>query len=96
MDIGELKQKADLSYDISVSKRNALERARSRQIIAYNGHLFRADVETICVVETLKKHKDSFYILDTKDNPCEIKDPTEYIQKLTFHSNLYSFREYLK
>ena len=48
MDIGELKQKADLSYDISVAKKNALERAVSRQIFAYNGHLFRADAQTIC------------------------------------------------
>ena len=37
MDIGELKKQADLSYDISVAKRNALERAESRQIFAYNG-----------------------------------------------------------
>ena len=53
MDIGELKKQADLSYDISVAKRNALERAESRQIFAYNGHLFRADAETICLVQTL-------------------------------------------
>ena len=57
MNIGELKQKADLSYDITVAKRNALERAESRQIMAYNGHLFKANVETICAVETLKKYK---------------------------------------
>ena len=82
MEIGELKRQADLSYDISVAKRNALERAKSQQIIAYNGHLFRADAETICVVETLKKHKDSFYILDTNDNPCEIKEPADFLNKL--------------
>ncbi len=82
MEIGELKKQADLSYDISVAKRNALERAQSRQIIAYNGHLFRADVETICIAETLKKYKDSFYILDTNNNPCEIKDPANFINKL--------------
>ena len=82
MDIGELKKQADLSYDISVAKRNALERAESRQIFAYNGHLFRADAETICLVQTLKQHKDSFYILDTNSNPCEIKDPADFLNKL--------------
>ena len=82
MDIGELKKQADLSYDISVAKRNALERAESRQIFAYTGHLFRADAETICLVQTLKQHKDSFYILDTNNNPCEIKDPANFLNKL--------------
>ena len=82
MDIGELKKQADLSYDISVAKRNALERAESRQIFAYNGHLFRADAETICLVQTLKQHKDSFYILDTNSNPCEIKDSVVFLNKL--------------
>ena len=82
MDIGELKKQADLSYDIAVAKRNALERAESRQIFAYNGHLFRADAETICLVQTLKQHKDSFYILDTNNNPCEIKDPANFLNKL--------------
>ena len=82
MDIGELKKQADLSYDISVAKRNALERVESRQIFAYNGHLFRADAETICLVQTLKQHKDSFYILDTNNNPCEIKDPANFLNKL--------------
>ena len=82
MNVGELKQKADLSYDITVAKRNALERAESRQIIAYNGHLFKADVETICAVETLKKYKDSFFMLDSNYNPCEIKDPADFINKL--------------
>ena len=82
MDIGELKKQADLSYDISVAKRNALERAESRQIFAYNGHLFRADAETICLVQTLKQLKDSFYILVTNNNPCEIKDPANFLNKL--------------
>ena len=53
MNVGELKQKADLSYDISVAKKNALERAESRQIIAHNEHLFKADAQTICLVKSL-------------------------------------------
>lgn len=82
MTVGELKQKADLSYDISVAKKNALERAESRQIIAHNGHLFKADAQTICLVKTLSEQKDKFFVLDTNDNPCEITDPTEFLHKL--------------
>ena len=82
MNVGELKQKADLSYDISVAKKNALERAESRQIIAHNEHLFKADAQTICLVKTLSEQKDSFFVLDTNNNPCEIKDPADFLNKL--------------
>jgi len=82
MIVGELKQKADLSYDISVAKKNALERAESRQIIAHNEHLFKADAQTICLVKTLSEQKDTFFMLDTNKNPCEIKDPAEFLNKL--------------
>ena len=82
MDISKLKQKADLSYDISVAKKNALERAESRQIFAYNGHLFRADAQTICLVKTLSEQKDSFFVLDRNNNPCEIKGPVDFLNKL--------------
>ena len=46
MDIRSLKQQSDLSYDIAVAKRNALEKANSRMVMAYNGNLFRADANT--------------------------------------------------
>ena len=82
MTVGELKQKADLSYDISVAKKNALERAESRQIIAHNEHLFKADAQTNCLVKTLSEQKDKFFVLDTNNNPCEITDPTEFLNKL--------------
>ena len=82
MNVGELKQKADLSYDISVAKKNALERSESRQIIAHNEHLFKADAQTICLVKTLSEHKETFFVLDTNNNPCEIKDPAEFLNKL--------------
>ena len=82
MNIGELKQQADLSYDISVAKKNALERAESRQIIAYNGYLFKADPQTICLVKTLSEQKDTFFVLDTNNNPCEIKEPAVFLSKL--------------
>jgi len=82
MDIHELKKQSDLSYDTAVAKRNALEKARSRQVMAYNGNLFRADAETICLVRTLKESLDTFCVLDTNNNPVEIIDPTEFLGKL--------------
>ena len=82
MDIGELKKQSDLSYDIAVAKRNALEKAHSRQIIVYNEHIFRADPQTICLVKTLKASADKFFILDTNNNPVEIHDPEDFLKKL--------------
>ena len=82
MDIGELKKQSDLSYDIAVAKRNALEKAHSRQVMAYNGYLFRADPETICLVRTLKENDSTFFVLDTNENPVEIRDPDEFLDRL--------------
>lgn len=82
MDIGELKKQSDLSYDIAVAKRNALEKAHSRQVVVYNEHIFRADAETICLVRTLKETADKFFVLDTNQNPVEIMDPAEFLQTL--------------
>jgi len=82
MDIHELKRQSDLSYDTAVAKRNALEKAHSRQVMTHNGHLFRADAETICLVRTLKESQDTFCVLDTNHNPVEITDPTEFLGKL--------------
>ena len=82
MDIRELKKQSDLSYDIAVAKRNALEKAQARQVLAYNGHLFRADPQTICVANTLKENNSKFFILDTNSNPVEIKDPDDFLEKL--------------
>ena len=82
MDIGELKKQSDLSYDIAIAKRNALEKAHSRQIIVYNEHIFRADPQTICLVKTLKESVDNFFVLDTNNNPVEIQDPQDFLTKL--------------
>ena len=82
MDIGELKKQSDLSYDIAIAKRNALEKAHSRQIIVYNEPIFRADPQTICLVTTLKETVDKFFILDTNNNPVEIQDPEDFLKKL--------------
>ena len=93
MDIHELKLQSDLSYDTAVAKRNALEKAHSRQVMAYNGHLFRANAETICLVRTLKESLDTFCVLDTNNNPVEITDPTEFLGKL-IHRNQESINSY--
>jgi len=82
MDISQLKKKADLSYDIAVAKRNALEKAHSRQVVVYREHLFRADPVTICLVRTLKESQDRFCVLDTNSNPVEIMDPAEFLSIL--------------
>ena len=82
MDISQLKKSADLSYDTAVAKRNALEKAHARQVIVYDEHIFRADPNTICLVNTLKETNDTFFVLDTNSNPVEITDPTGFLSKL--------------
>ena len=82
MDIGTLKDYSDLAFDLAQLKKNALEKIRSRQIVAYNGRLYRADANTINVVQTYKAHSKEFYMLDTNDNPCHITDPEEFLRIL--------------
>lgn len=82
MDIRELKRQSDLSYDTAVAKRNALEKAHSRQVVVYDEHIFRADAETICLVRTLKESLDTFCVLDTNHNPVEITNPTQFLSVL--------------
>ena len=82
MDIGTLKDYSDLAFDLAQLKKNALEKIRSRQIVAYNGRLFRADANTINVVQTYKAHSKEFNMLDTNDNPCHITDPEEFLRIL--------------
>lgn len=83
MDIGALKKQSDLSYDIAVAKRNALEKAHARLVVVYNEHVFRADPETINLVQTLgEMHSSPFYVLDSNNNPVEISNPKEFLQIL--------------
>ena len=83
MDIGSLKKESDLSFDVAVAKRNALEKAHSRLVVVYNEHIFRADAETINLVKTLSDIGTSpIYILDTNNNPVEISDSKEFLQVL--------------
>ena len=92
MDIGELKKQSDLSYDVAIAKRNAIEKANTRQIIVYNERIFRADPQTICLVKTLKEDHNTFFMLDTNSNPVEIKDPQDFLSKLTI--NMVIFKLY--
>ena len=62
MDIGKLKNYSDLAHNLVQTKRNALEKMQSRQIMAYNGRLFRADAQTINVVQTFKSQSETFYM----------------------------------
>jgi hypothetical protein len=79
MEISELKKISDRSYDVALAKRNALEKARSRMLLAHGGHLFKADAETINLVKTMSDDHDSFYMLDTNDNPVLIDSPQEFL-----------------
>lgn len=93
MDFDSLRIQSDLSFDAATAKKNALERAESRQIIAYNNHLFRADADTINLVSVLKQQHDKFFILDTNNNPCEITDPQEFLNIL-IQRNQETLNEY--
>ena len=82
MDIGDIKKHAELTFEIAQAKKNALERMRSRQMMAYNERLFAADANTITLVSTLKQQMRDFYLLDVNDNPCHIKEPDDFLGKL--------------
>jgi hypothetical protein len=82
MDIGNIKKQSDLNFEVAQAKKNALEKLRSRQLLAYNERLFTADADTMNLVSTLKQHNNDFYVLDVNDNPCHIKDPDDFLNKL--------------
>ena len=82
MNIGELKQESDLSYNIAIAKRNALEKAHARMVVVYNSRIFQADAETINLVSTLKQTNDKFYVLDKNQNPVLIEDPDKFLNLL--------------
>ena len=82
MDIGNIKKQSDLNFEVAQAKKNALEKLRSRQLLAYNERLFTADADTMNLVSTLKQHNKDFYVLDVNNNPCHIKDPDDFLNKL--------------
>ena len=75
MDISELKKVSDRSYDLALAKQNALEKAHSRMLVAYEGHLLKADAETINLVKNLSEDRQEFVILDINNNPMLVQDP---------------------
>lgn len=94
MNIGELKNLSDLSYDVAISKRNELEKLRSRQILIYQEHIFRADPDTINLVNNLIDYNSNFFIiLDTNDNPVKISNPKEFL-RLLLERNQESLNSY--
>ena len=61
MDIGNIKKHSDLNFEVAQAKSNALEKMRSRQLLAYNERLFIADANTINLVGRLKQNnKEDF------------------------------------
>ena len=82
MEISKLKNISDRSYNIALAKKNALEKAESSMLLAYSGHLFKADAETINLVQTLKEKLKKFVVLDSNKNPMMIDDPQNFLDKL--------------
>lgn len=82
MDIRELKNLSDRSYRIALSKKNALEKARSSSVLAYSGHLFKADAHIINLVQVLKQKHKTFVVLDSNDNPMLVTNPDEFLDRL--------------
>jgi len=82
MDISKLKQRSDRAYAIALEKQNALEKAKSRMILAHHGHLFKADAVTINLVRALADDAETFVILDVNDNPVLVEDPKALLEAL--------------
>ena len=82
MDIGNIKKHSDLNFEVAQAKSNALEKMRSRQLLAYNERLFKADANTINLVGTLKQNNKDFFVFDVNENHCQIKDPEDFLSKL--------------
>tara|TARA_Y100001937_G_scaffold49969_1_gene69575 strand:- start:1102 stop:1416 length:315 start_codon:yes stop_codon:yes gene_type:complete len=82
MDIDQLKDISDRSYRIAVTKKNALEKARSSMVLAYSGHLFQADAQTINLVQVLKSKHQKFVVLDSNENPMMVEDADDFLNRL--------------
>jgi hypothetical protein len=82
METNQLKDLSDRSYRIAVNKKNALEKARSSMLLAYSGHLFQADAQTINLVQVLKNKLQTFVILDSNQNPMLVVDSDDLLEKL--------------
>lgn len=68
---------------LSNQKRNIIARMQTLQIVHHNGGSFNANPQTISFVQALvASDKKSSVILDTKDNPVEIQDLSEFLDML--------------
>ena len=71
--IKDLKARSDHAFDVQLQKQNLLESCRARQVMAYNGGIFRVDQTLISFVNALKQNNETAtIILDSNDNPVEI------------------------
>jgi hypothetical protein len=93
MDLSSLKNRSDLSFQSALAKKNALEKAHSRSIMAYNGCLFRADASTINLISVLKQYHKEFVVLDANENPCMITDADGFL-KLLIERNQECLNQY--
>lgn len=84
MDINTLKKQADLAHQITVEKKNALEKMYSRQTVVYQNQIFQADAITINLVKCLidAKPGEKIYLVDKNNNPAEIADPQLFLKVL--------------
>jgi hypothetical protein len=102
MDISELKKVSDRSYDLALTKQNALEKAHSRMLVAYEGRLLKADAETINLVKNLSEDRQEFVILDINNNPVLVQDPRGLLELLksknqeVLNSYYHTYQEFLK
>ena len=51
-------------------------------LLAYSGHLFQADAQTINLVQVLKNKLQTFVILDSNQNPMLVVDSDDLLEKL--------------
>jgi hypothetical protein len=93
MDLSQLKKQSDISYDIATTKKNTLEKIKSRQVVVYNKSIFVANPELINYISALKAHSEKFVILDSNSNPCEIDNPDEFL-RILIERNQETLNEY--
>ena len=82
MDLKSFKEFSDRAFDFQTAKKNELEKTKSRQVVVYNGRIFSAEAQTICLVSTLKQLQKQFYMLDKNNNPVMISDPDDFLRIL--------------
>tara|TARA_B110000902_G_scaffold83090_2_gene98655 strand:+ start:428 stop:775 length:348 start_codon:yes stop_codon:yes gene_type:complete len=68
---------------VSNQKRNVIARMQTLQLVHHSNGSFTANPNTISFVQALiSVGKNSSVILDTKENPIEITDLTEFLELL--------------